>query len=174
MPFVSAKDPRVPSVQNPKFGFDGSTPYDGQLVFPAFNSPVPVANYVDAQLILAESQLAANDAGWLATLNALRTGPTSIGAVTVSGMSALTDPGNAGARIDLLFRERAFWLYATGHRLGDLRRLARAPYGRSIETIYPTGTYTHTNTVYGSNTELPVTFDERNNPNFTGCDYNTP
>jgi len=28
--------------------------------------------------------------------------------------------------------------------------------------------------VYGKNTELPVTFDERNNPNFTGCDYNTP
>src|SRR5215475_4418441 len=57
MPFVSAKDPRVPSVQNPKFGFDGSTPYDGEQVFPSFNSPVPVANYVDARLILAESQL---------------------------------------------------------------------------------------------------------------------
>src|SRR5207248_4360908 len=26
MPFVSAKDPRVPTVQTPKFGFDGSTP----------------------------------------------------------------------------------------------------------------------------------------------------
>ena len=99
MPFVSAKDPRVPTVQNPKFGFDGSTPFDGQLVFPTFNSPVPVANYVDAQLILAESQLAANDAGWLATLNALRAGPTNIGAVTVTGMSALTDPG-IGRRAD--------------------------------------------------------------------------
>jgi hypothetical protein len=53
MPFVSAKDPRVPTIQTPKFGFDGSTPYDGQLVFPAFNSPAPVANYVDAQLSIS-------------------------------------------------------------------------------------------------------------------------
>jgi len=35
------------------------------------------------------------------------------------------DPGTQVGREDLLFRERAFWLFATGHRLGDLRRLAR-------------------------------------------------
>ena len=107
MPFVSAHDPRVPSVQTPKFGFDGSTPYDGEQVFPNFNSPVPVASYVDSRLILAEAQLAANDATWLTTLNALRTGPTNIGSITVSGMAPLADPGTPGARIDLLFRERA-------------------------------------------------------------------
>ena len=33
------------------------------------------------------------------------------------------DPGDAVGRENLLFRERAFWLFLTGHRMGDLRRL---------------------------------------------------
>src|SRR5256885_4647628 len=170
MPFVSAKDPRVPSVQNPKFGFDGSTPYDGQLVFPSFNSPVPVANYVDAQLIVAEAQLAANDAGWLATLNALRAGPTNIGAITVTGMPALADPGNAGARIDLLFRERAFWTFGRGQRLGDLRREIRV-YNKTAAQVFPGegGTNPRKNAAYGKDVNLPVPQAERNNLHFGGC-----
>lgn len=170
MPFVSAKDPRVPSVQNPKFGFDGSTPFDGQLVFPAFNSPVPVANYVDAQLILAESQLAANDPTWLTTLNALRAGPTNIGAITVTGMSALTDPGSASGRIDLLFRERAFWTFGRGQRLGDLRREIRV-YGKTPAQVFPGegGINPRKNSNYGADVTLPVPQAERNNFHFGGC-----
>jgi hypothetical protein len=170
MPFVSAKDPRVPNVQAPKFGFDGSTPYDGQLVFPAFNSPVPVANYVDAQLILAESQLAANDAGWLATLNALRAGPTNIGAITITGMAPLTDPGNASARLDLLFRERAFWTFGRGQRLGDLRREIRV-YNKTAAQVFPGegGINPRKNSNYGPDVNLPVPQAERNNFKFGGC-----
>ena len=170
MPFVSAKDPRVPTIQTPKFGFDGSTPYDGQLVFPAFNSPAPVANYVDAQLILAESQLAANDAAWLATLNALRTGPTNIGAITITGMPALVDPGTAGARLDLLFRERAFWTFGRGQRLGDLRREIRV-YNKTAAQVFPGegGINPRKNSNYGPDVNLPVPQAERNNFNFTGC-----
>jgi hypothetical protein len=170
MPFVSAKDPRVPTIQTPKFGFDGSTPYDGQLVFPAFNSPAPVANYVDAQLILAESQLAANDAAWLATLNALRTGPTNIGTLTITGMPALVDPGTAGARLDLLFRERAFWTFGRGQRLGDLRREIRV-YNKTAAQVFPGegGINPRKNSNYGPDVNLPVPQAERNNFNFTGC-----
>jgi len=170
MPFVSAKDPRVPSVQSPKFGFDGSTPYDGQLVFPAFNSPVPVASYVDAQLILAESQLAASDPSWLTTLNALRAGPTNIGAITVTGMSALADPGSPAARIDLLFRERAFWTFGRGQRLGDLRREIRV-YGKTAAQVFPGegGINPRKNSNYGSDVNLPVPQAERNNFHFGGC-----
>lgn len=176
MPFVSAKDPRVPTTQNstnsatPKFGFDGSTPYDGQLVFPQFNSPVPVANYVDAQLIQAEAQLAANDAGWLATLNGLRAGPTNIGAITVTGMTPLADPGNQSARLDLLFRERAFWTFGRGERLGDLRREIRV-YGKTAAQVFPGegGINPRKNAAYGSDVNLPVPQAERNNSNFTGC-----
>jgi hypothetical protein len=170
MPFVSAKDPRVPSVQNPKFGFDGSTPYDGEQVFPSFNSPVPVANYVDARLILAESQLAANDPAWLATLNALRAGPTNIGAITISGMTPLADPGNQSARIDLLFRERAFWTFGRGQRLGDLRREIRV-YGKTAAQVFPGegGINPRKNANYGPDVNLPVPQAERNNSKFGGC-----
>jgi len=37
-------------------------------------------------------------------------------------MTALVDPGNAEARISLLFREKAYWTFSRGQRLGDLRR----------------------------------------------------
>jgi hypothetical protein len=189
--FRSAGDPRVKDTVAGK-GFDNTSPLFVLTKYASQTSPVRVADGVEARLIGAEAQLRITDSvGMLASLNALRTDGTfdtrpnaqdstktdtlwHAGSGGVAGLPPLADPGNKVGRENLLFRERAFWLYATGHRLGDLRRLARAPYGRSIETIYPTGTYTHTNTVYGSNTELPVTFDERNNPNFTGCDYNTP
>ena len=168
--FRSAGDPRVIAVQNGK-GFDNTSPLFVLTKYTSQTSPVHVADGVEARLIAAEAQLQSGDsAGMIASLNALRADAANNGGF---GLAALPDPGGS-ARVDVLFRERAFWLFATGHRLGDLRRLARAPYNRAIESIYPTGTYTHTNTVYGSNTELPVTFDERNNPNFTGCDYNTP
>jgi len=170
MPFVSAHDPRVPTVATPKFGFDGSTPYDGQQVFPNFNSPVPVANYVDAQLIFAESQLAANDAGWLATLNALRAGPTNIGAITITGMAPLTDPGTASARLDLLFRERAFWTFGRGQRVGDLRREIRV-YNKTAAQVFPGegGINPRKNSNYGPDVNLPVPQAERNNFKFGGC-----
>jgi len=53
----------------------------------------------------------------------------SAGSGGVAELAALTDPGTAEARVDLLFRERAFWFFLTGHRQGDLRRLIRQ-YGR--------------------------------------------
>ena len=170
MPFVSAKDPRVPTTRSAKPGFDGVTPHDAQGVFPSYNSPVPVANYVDAQLITAEAQLAANDAAWLTTLNALRTGPTNIGTLTVSGMSPLVDPGTADARRLLLFRERAFWTFGRGERLGDLRRMIRV-YNMTAAQVFPgeNGINPRKNAAYGHDVNLPVPQAERNNANFGGC-----
>lgn len=176
LPFVSAKDPRVPVTNNAlssaiaKLGFDGVTPYDGELVFPQFNSVVPVANYVDAQLILAEAQLAANNSAWLTTLNALRAGPTNLGNLTITGMAPLTDPGSASARLDLLFRERAFWTFGRGERLGDLRREIRV-YGKTAAQVFPGegGVNPRTNANYGPDVNLPVPQAERNNQNYTGC-----
>jgi len=172
MPFVSAKDPRVPTTKPAafRFGFDGVTPYDRQDVFPAYNSPVPVANYVDAQLALAESQLVANNAAWLTTLNDLRTGPTAIGALTISGMAPLTDPGSQPARLQLLFRERAFWTFGRGQRLGDLRRMIRQ-HGFTAAQVFPGegGLNPRKNAAYGPDVTLPVPQAERNNQKYTGC-----
>jgi hypothetical protein len=172
MPFISANDPRVPTfrVTTQGLGFDGVTPHRGQQVFPAFNSLVPVANYVDARLILAEAQLAQNDPAWLTTLNALRTGPSNIGALTISGMPPLTDPGTADARLALLFRERAFWTFGRGQRLGDLRREIHV-YQKTPAQVFPGqgGINPRKNSAYGPDLNLPVPQAELNNLNFHGC-----
>lgn len=170
LPFRTAADPRVVSVLRGK-GFDNVSPLYVLLKYTSATSPTRVADGVEARLIAAEAQLKAGDgAGMVTSLNTLRADNANNGGFA---LAALPDPGTQAGRENLLFRERAFWLFATGHRLGDLRRLARQ-YGRAVNTIYPTGAYLHASTVFGSNTELPVPFNERNNPNFTGCDYNTP
>jgi len=165
--FRGAADPRVVTVKNGK-GFDNLSDLYVLSKYASAISPVNVADGREARLIRAEAALnGATSSAVVDTLNAIR-------AASGLALPALVDPGNDPARADLLFRERAFWLFGTGHRLGDLRRLARAPYSRAVNTIYPIGVYVHANTVYGANTELPVPFSERNNPNYTGCDFNTP
>ncbi len=168
--FRSAADPRVVSALTGK-GFDNVSPLYVLGKYATASSPVPVANGVEARLIRAEAALqGGSGAAMVDTLNALRADAATNGGFT---LTALADPGTAAGQADLLFRERGFWLFATGHRLGDLRRLVRQ-YGRAATAVYPNGPYTHANTSYGANTDLPVPFDERNNPGYTGCDYNTP
>jgi hypothetical protein len=127
-------------------------------------SPIVVADWVEARLIEAEAALAAGDPGaWLGKLNHLRA--TAI----VPALPDTTDPVDPAARLDLQFRERAFWLYMTGHRLGDMRRLVRH-YGRTAESVFPRGSYTGETGTYGTEVTAPVPADERAfNPNFTGC-----
>ena len=48
-----------------------------------------------------------------------------------------------------------------------LRRLVRQ-YGRTQDTVFPTGNY-HKGGEYGSDVNFPVSSDERNNPNFESC-----
>ncbi|MBX6331118.1 MAG: hypothetical protein IRY91_04655 [Gemmatimonadaceae bacterium] len=87
----------------------------------------------------------------------------------VAHLGPLTDPGTQEARVDLLFRERAFWLFLTGHRQGDLRRLVRE-YGRQQQDVYPAGTYPGAYNTYGTDVTAPIPGDERvSNPLFTGC-----
>jgi hypothetical protein len=85
----------------------------------------------------------------------------------VTGLTPLTDPGTAAGRVDLLFRERAFWLYGTGSRLSDLRRMVRQ-YGRNAETVFPSGAYFRAGT-YGTDVNFAVPTVENQNPNFTAC-----
>ena len=71
------------------------------------------------------------------------------------------------AAIDLLFREKAFWTFTRGQRLGDLRRLVRQ-YGRAPENVFPEGEH-YRGGPYGDDVNLPVPQQEENNPNFSGC-----
>jgi len=93
-------------------------------------------------------------ASYLTTLNSLR---SSNGITT-----PLTDPGTATARVRQFFQERAFWLWLTGHRLSDLRRLVRQ-YGFTAAQVFPTG-QTIFGAPYGTDVNLPLPFQERNNP----------
>ena len=132
----------------------------GPAKYASRDSAVVLASGIEARLIQAEAQLNAGG-DWLGTLNALR--------ATVPGLAPLTDPGTPTARQTLLFTERAFWMYATGHRLGDLRRLVRQ-YGRNSESVFPSGVYYgRGGGHYGTETSFPIPFEETNNPNFKQC-----
>lgn len=181
IPFFSANDPRTPAfytIATVGGKPDTAKSQDGltlvrklgrsstQPVYNQFTS-VTVASGFDARLIEAEAQLAAGDAAWLTTLNSLRATPYVIGTITTPVMAPLADPGTAAARIDLLFREKAFWTFTRGQRLGDMRRLVRY-YGRAATTVFPEGVHYRGGT-YGSDVNLPVPQEEENNPKWKGC-----
>jgi hypothetical protein len=173
LPFASANDPRVPvkpgSQVTPKVSAeDGSTPQFVQLIW-GRDDPLPVASGIDARLIEAEAQLqASNFTGMLATLNALRAAPPKIGNYQPTAMAALTTtPADKNAATTLYFREKGFWTFGRGQRLGDLRRLIRQ-YGRTEDNVFPKGVY-FKGGVYGSDVNMPVPDAEKVNPNFTGC-----
>jgi hypothetical protein len=167
LPFRSLNDPRTPFIRR-GLGFDRATPLYSTLKYPDRDASVVLADGVEARLIEAEAFLAQSDiTNYLATLNALR--------ATVTGLAPLADPGAAGnARLLQLFHERGFWLYATNHRLGDLRRLSRSTanggYGLAANTVFPSGTYQgESQGVYGTDVNFPIPVEEDNNPNFHGC-----
>jgi hypothetical protein len=163
MPFVTAVDPRVRTEVTTRNGLDGVPPrIVNQLKYPTRSASIALADGREARLIEAEAALqAGNTASFLAIHNALR--------ASVTGLAPLTDPGTQAAREDLHFRERAFWMFATGHRLGDMRRLLKAPYSRAFNTVYPVGTYFKFGLPYGTEANLIVHREEENNPNFQGC-----
>jgi hypothetical protein len=176
LPFASAKDPRVPATGSPLPAlnslrtFDGTTPLVYQNIWLNRSDPIPVANGVDARLIEAEAKLRAGDvAGMMTTLNALRTAPQVLGPLSVPAMAALPTPAAGDAATMLFFREKAFWQFGRGNRLGDLRRLVRV-YGKGTEDVMPTGKFHKAGGAsYGVDITLPVTDNEKQNPNFTGC-----
>jgi starch-binding outer membrane protein, SusD/RagB family len=186
LPYISARDPRLPvqnrsgnapntntdpaatlanitACVNAVRAFDGVTcPATQQLKWPTRDASVAISSGIEARLIEAEGLYKAdpNDAvGYLGKLNALRT--------TVPGLAPLADPGTPAGRIDLIMRERAFWMFGTGHRLGDMRRLIR-DYGRTQDQVFPVGPF-HQGGVYGTDVNLPVPQAEQNNSKFQGC-----
>jgi hypothetical protein len=166
--YISANDPRIPVAAVTRGGgFDGNTDLYRQQIYPADGTSHPIMTGIEARLIEAEALLASNPTGALAKLNELRAASLRIGALTISNLPALTLATGRDAQVNQLFRERAFWMFATGHRLGDMRRLIRQ-YSRGAETVFPTGAFFKSGT-YGPDLNIPVTQAEENNVNFTGC-----
>ena len=156
--FRSANDPRLPVALVGK-GRDGVTDVYNDARYGSQAAPIILASGIEVRLIEAEAALRAGDAtAALDILNALR--------LTV-GLAALPLESTEARRVDQLFRERAFWLFATGHRQGDLRRLVRW-YQRPVESVFPTGAYPGGQT-YGPDVTLTPDASQLNNPNFVGC-----
>jgi len=169
LPYRSDNDPRVRFQRSPAtdVGFDNFTPQFDQLKYPTRGSDVPLATGLEARLIEAEADLRGNRiVEWLAKLNALRASPPAYTEVAAGALPPLVAPATQAAREDLHFKERAYWLWLTAHRLGDLRRLVRH-YGRAQDQVFPTGTYPRPNIGgdYGTDVNLPLPIDEANNPN---------
>jgi hypothetical protein len=199
--FVSAQDPRLTldsSMQTIDGANGAAVPGTWYLPIKFEDDPsdIPLATGIEARLIEAENALSGNPAQWLTDLNALRTSGCSgatnatcgIGAGQVTGQTTgllpLADPGSDSGRVSLMFRERAFWLFGTGTRLGDLRRLIRQ-YGRDPNAVFPVGPYANGNNPnlpapipnYGTDVDLtlptPIGLDQNGstitNPNYKGC-----
>jgi len=193
LPWQTVLDPRTPFTRfpllpKPNFGFDGVTPQFDQLRYTDEKSAITLATGLEARLINAEAALSRGDtAAFMAALNGLRASPPTYILAGEQGtavpgdqprpiapMAALATPDSAAAAVDLLFSERARWLWGTGHRLNDLRRLVRpvgtrGGYGRAENTVFPNGLYFKNGLVYGTDVNYPVPLDETNNPNFTQC-----
>ena len=102
----------------------------------------------------------------------LTTWPAGTGGVV--GLPPLSDPGTPAGQVQLLFQERAYWLFISGHRQGDLRRLLRQ-YGTyaafSDQTqVYPSGIYLAPGAgQYGTDVTVPIPSTEYANPLYHGC-----
>jgi starch-binding outer membrane protein, SusD/RagB family len=160
-------DPRVPWNAG-GVAFDTMLRAYEQGKYPERGTAIAVASGIEAALIRAEAALdRGGSVAYLTYLNDLRAD---------IGLGPLTDPGTPATRVEQFFQERALWLFGTGNRLSDLRRLVRQ-YGLSQADVFPSGTYTREQMdgaltpsgSYGSDVNWPVPFDERNNPNFNGC-----
>ena len=186
LPFVSAGDPRVPT----QLGKASDLIFDSQYGFRVLRQgiwgqtgSVQIATGIEARLIEAEAALQANDAvTWLGKLNVPRADATllpvpldtSYRPVAGTTLAPLADPGSPLARRRLMFSERAFWMFSTGHRLGDMRREVRQ-YSAffTVITVYPIGAWFKGGT-YGDAIQMAIPVEELNNPNFHGCTDRNP
>jgi hypothetical protein len=170
--FRSSGDPRTTAIDNGPSSFFPLSPHqflprkyatvEDPPLF-AGDTPVVLADWREARLIEAEAALQGSDVPtFLAKLNGLRLAYDPV------ALPPLADPGQRDLQVNLLFRERAFWLFLTGHRQGDLRRLIRQ-YGRDPTSLYPVGVHV-SGLVYGTHVTAPVPASERlYNRHYTGC-----
>jgi hypothetical protein len=179
--FRGLRDPRVPWASVGAC-FSANTCFANQNYYPDFGADVPLASGVEARLIEAEALLRTRPDSTLAILNNLRSQVASLvrilypqqtqtfpaptaGAPSLPALTAAQFGATFEAQRATFFRERALWLYNTGHRQGDLRRLVRQ-YGLTTSQAFPSGPWFRGGS-YGDDVAYPVPFaEETNNPNF--------
>ena len=136
-------DPRVTVVNAGTRAIDAQVPLWQQRKYPTDSSPIRIASWNEAQLIIAEIE------GGQSAVNA-------INALRSRWGLPLFSSSNANEIAKQVLEERRRDLFLDGHRLGDFRRLGLP---------FPSG-LTHKNQTYGTTTciDLPQ-FEIDNNPN---------
>ena len=150
-----APDPRVAVTNTGRNGTVASVAIWTPDKYTSLGATIPVARYAEAQLIVAESKLAANDIpGAVAAINAVR---------AAKSVPAYDATGQTTAQVlAQIVEERRRELFLEGHRLGDVRR-----YG--LPMLPAAGTPFVSGGVYGTQTCFPLPDVERiNNPNISG------
>ncbi len=160
-------DPRLPvttQIINDTIAFP---PVVRQRKFIGGTLAFPLARWVEAKMIEAESYLNTDDSRWIEIINEAR---RSV------GIADTVEPTAWNEKVNLLFRERAYWFYGEGVRLADFRRLVRQ-YGRNPYNIYPSGAYgrQQLQNVYGiAYVYIPAPSDLVDNPKYDGCFNDNP
>ena len=149
-----APDPRVAVTNTARNGTaPGSVVWTADK-YPLITTPMAIARYAEAQLIVAEAKQAAGDlTGAASTINAVR--------ATRAGLPVYDVTGQTSAQVlSTIIEDRRRELFLEGHRLGDMRRYA-LPLAPAAGAAYPGG-----GGVYGTQACFPLPDVERiNNPN---------
>jgi hypothetical protein len=143
-------DPRARVIDSGQRSQDGTITWYQQK-YTAYGSPIPVARYAEAQLILAETSAAQTAVD---IVNALR---------APHGLPAYSGPIDAASIKNLIIEERRRELFVEGFRMHDIHRF-QVPLVPAPGTEFPIKGGT-----YGNTTCLPLPDVERyNNPNIGG------
>ena len=146
-PYRSMTDPRVPFVRGTGNTVTG-IPVIYQTKYPLANSPIPFATGDEAQLIIAEADLAAGNLTSAVTIiNTFR---------TRAGQTPPFASSNAAEIRAELINQRRRELFLEGQHLGDLIRYNITPQPAA-------GTAYHGSGVYGNQLCLPLPDAEKNN-----------
>ena len=141
-------DPRVPTTDLGRNATEGTRLWV-QNKYATISSPIPIATWEEAQLIIAENRVATGDLqGAVAIINTLR---------SRHGLPQYSS-SNAADILNTIIAERRRELFLEGHHLFDLVRYS-LPFNPPVGAVYPKGGN------YGDTKCLPLPDIERfNNP----------
>jgi len=160
-------DPRLVIATTGRNGQDSRTPHFFHQKYPARSTPVPIASYKEAQLIIAEA--------------AARSGDLTTARAAINGRHAAAglppwDLAGAATQAEIIrhvLDERARELFNEGGwRLSDMLRFRATPYQIPFRgepgSIHPNGV-DQTGLAYGTTTCIPLpAAEEQGNPNLSG------
>lgn len=158
----AAIDPRVPVTVTTTDGIATFPSVVRETKFPDGNAVFQLAGWVEAKMVEAEHLLSVGDPGWINAINAAR---------STVGLPDTTAPATVDQKVNLLFRERAFWFYGQATRLADMRRLVRQ-YHRHVNTVFPVGQYSRSDKVYSygdATVFIPNSAEFKDNYKYSGC-----